>query len=96
LNVNALNWNLVGFSEEDEDFGSDMFEQENQLGVVVVSKPFADFFLHMSFVCFNPKRKEHFRPQLSVLCPPPHLAHFGFVSANLGHVEAVCSFEWNN
>jgi hypothetical protein len=35
LNVNALNWNPVGFLEEDEDedFGSDVMEQEDQLGV---------------------------------------------------------------
>jgi hypothetical protein len=30
LNVDALNWNLVGFLEEDEDFGSDVLEQEDQ------------------------------------------------------------------
>ncbi len=33
LNVDALSWNLVGFLEEDEDFGSDVLKQENQPGV---------------------------------------------------------------
>jgi hypothetical protein len=28
LNVDALNWNLIDFSKEDEDFGSDVMEQE--------------------------------------------------------------------
>jgi hypothetical protein len=29
LNVNAISWNLVGFLKEDEDFASDM-KQEDQ------------------------------------------------------------------
>jgi hypothetical protein len=33
LNVNALSQNPIGFMEEDEDFGSDVLEQEDQLGV---------------------------------------------------------------
>jgi hypothetical protein len=33
LNVDALSRNLVGFPKEDEDFGSDVLEQEGQPGV---------------------------------------------------------------
>jgi hypothetical protein len=33
LNVDALSRNPIGFSEEDEDFGSDVMEQEEQLGI---------------------------------------------------------------
>jgi hypothetical protein len=33
LNVDALSQNPVGFPEEDEDFGSDVTEQEEQLGI---------------------------------------------------------------
>ncbi len=33
MNVDALSWNPVGFPEEDEDFGSDVMEQEEQLGI---------------------------------------------------------------
>jgi hypothetical protein len=33
LNVDALSRNLVGFLEEDEDFGSDVLEQEEQPGI---------------------------------------------------------------
>jgi hypothetical protein len=33
LNVDALSWNLVGFPKEDEDFGSDVLEQEEQPGI---------------------------------------------------------------
>jgi len=63
---------------------------------MVARKPFADFFQHLSFICPNPKQIEHFKPQLSILCPPLHLVHFSFVSANLGHAEAMCSFERHN
>jgi hypothetical protein len=28
LNVDALSWNPIGFSEEDENFGSDVLEKE--------------------------------------------------------------------
>ncbi len=37
LNVDALNRNPIGFSKEDEDFGSDVLEQEDQLGVTPLS-----------------------------------------------------------
>ncbi len=63
---------------------------------MVASKPFVNFFQHLSSICPNPKQKEHFRPQLSILCPPLHLAHFGLVSASLRHVEAICSYEQHN
>ncbi len=33
LNVDALSRNPIGFPKEDEDFGSDMMEQEEQLGI---------------------------------------------------------------
>jgi hypothetical protein len=33
LNVDALSQNLVGFPEEDGDFGSDVMEHEKQLGI---------------------------------------------------------------
>jgi hypothetical protein len=33
LNVDALSQNLVGFLEQDEDFGSDVLEQEEQPGI---------------------------------------------------------------
>jgi hypothetical protein len=33
LNVDALSWNHVSFPEEDEDFGSDVLKQEDQLGI---------------------------------------------------------------
>jgi hypothetical protein len=33
LNVDSLSRNLIGFLEEDEDFGSDVMEQEEQLGI---------------------------------------------------------------
>jgi len=58
---------------------------------VVVDKPFTNFFQHLFSVCPNPKQNEHFRPQFSFVCPPPHLAHFGFVSASLGRAKIVCS-----
>lgn len=40
-----------------------------------------------------PKQKEHLRLQLSVLCPTPHLAHLGFKSVNLGHVDVTCFYD---
>jgi len=64
--------------------------------LVVASKPFVVFFQHLSSVCPNPKQNEHFRTQLSILCPPPHLAHFGLVFASLGHVEVVCFLDQHN
>jgi hypothetical protein len=33
LNVDALSWDHVSFPEEDEDFGSDVLKQEDQLGI---------------------------------------------------------------
>ncbi len=33
LNVDALSRNLVNFPKDDEDFGSDVMEQEEQLGI---------------------------------------------------------------
>jgi hypothetical protein len=33
LNVDALNQNPIGFPEKDENFGSDVMEQEEQLGI---------------------------------------------------------------
>jgi hypothetical protein len=33
LNVDALSWNPIGFLEEDEDFGSNVMEHEEQLGI---------------------------------------------------------------
>jgi hypothetical protein len=33
LNVGALSWNPVGSPEEDEDFGSDVMEQKDKLGI---------------------------------------------------------------
>jgi hypothetical protein len=36
LNVDALSQNPVGFPKEDEDFGSDVMEQEDQLGVTAL------------------------------------------------------------
>jgi hypothetical protein len=33
LNVNALSQNHVGFPEEDDNFGSDVMEQEEQIGI---------------------------------------------------------------
>jgi hypothetical protein len=39
------------------------------------------------------KQKEHLILQLSVLCPPPHLAHLGLKSMNLGHINVICSFD---
>jgi hypothetical protein len=64
--------------------------------IVVANKPFVDFFQHLSLVCPNPKLNERFRPQLSILCPPPHLAHLGLVSTSLRHDEAMCFFERHN
>jgi hypothetical protein len=64
--------------------------------IVVAGKPFVDFLQHLSFVCLNPKHKKPFKPQLLVLCPPLHLAHFGLMSTSLGHVEVVCSSKWHN
>jgi hypothetical protein len=37
-----------------------------------------------------PKQKEHLRPQLYVLCPPPHLARLGLKSMSLKHAYAIC------
>jgi hypothetical protein len=36
LSVDALSRNLVGFLEEDEDFGSDVLEQEDQPGITAL------------------------------------------------------------
>ncbi len=33
MNVDVLSRNHVGFPEEDEDFGNDVMEQEEQLGI---------------------------------------------------------------
>ncbi len=33
MNVDVLNRYLVGFPKEDEDFGSDVMEQKQQLGI---------------------------------------------------------------
>jgi hypothetical protein len=63
---------------------------------VVANKPLANFFQHLSFAYPNPKQNEHFRPQLLILCPPSHLAHFGLVSTSLKYVEVVCFSEWHN
>jgi len=35
LNVDALSWNPVGSPEENEDFGSDLMEQEEKLGIAL-------------------------------------------------------------
>jgi hypothetical protein len=37
MNVDALSQNPVGFLEEDEDFGSDVMEQEEKLGIALAS-----------------------------------------------------------
>jgi hypothetical protein len=58
---------------------------------VEAGKPLGDFLQHLSFVCPNPKHKEPFKPQLSVLCPPLHLAHFGLMSTSLKHAKVVSS-----
>ncbi len=47
----------------------------------------------LSFVCPMPEQKKHFRLQLFVLCPPPHLAHLRFKLMNLWHADAICSFD---
>ncbi len=51
------------------------------------------FFQHISFVCPMFKQKKHLRPQLCILCPPPHLVHLGFKSVNIGHANAIRSFD---
>jgi hypothetical protein len=63
---------------------------------VVAGKPFGVFFQHLSSVCPNPRQKEHLRPQLSVLCPLPHLAHSGLMFTSSGHVEMVCFHDRHN
>ncbi len=57
---------------------------------ITVVVPFKFFFQHFSSICLNPKQKEHLRPQLSILCPSLHLAHFDLVLAILGHKETTC------
>jgi hypothetical protein len=37
LNVDALSWNLVDSPKEDEDFGSDVMEHEEKLGIALAS-----------------------------------------------------------
>jgi hypothetical protein len=49
------------------------------------------FFQHLSFMCPMPKQKKHLRPQLYVLCSPPHLAHLGLKSMSLRHANVICS-----
>lgn len=63
---------------------------------MVVVGPFVVFFQHRSFIWPKPKQKNHFRPQLSILCPSPHLEHFGLVSISLRHVRATCFSELHN
>jgi hypothetical protein len=58
-----------------------------------VDGPLTFFFQHLSFV---PKQKKHFKPQFFVLCPPPHLVHFGLKWMSLKHAKGVCSFDLHN
>jgi hypothetical protein len=43
---------------------------------VVVGKPFANFFQHLSSECPNPNQKENFKPQLLVFVPSSALGTF--------------------
>jgi hypothetical protein len=61
-----------------------------------VDGPLPFFFQHLSLVCPMPKQKEHFKPQFFVLCPPPHLAHFGLKKMSLKHAKGVCSFDMHS
>jgi hypothetical protein len=60
---------------------------------VEANGPLPFFFQRLFFVCPMPEQKKNLRPQLFVLCPPPHLAHLGLKSMCIGHVDAICSFE---
>jgi hypothetical protein len=61
--------------------------------LVEADGPLPFFFQHQSFVCPILEQKEHFNPQIFVLCPPPHLAHYGLKLPSLGHAKAHVFFD---